>query len=122
MRFTKILRWTFYVVVLVLLVCHIQNARLRATADHCTRHKSDNSAYVAEQCVIDHWKGLVTVRLRIFRNGEDTVLAERTYTADEKILNWDLNGKAVYYGVEASDGDSIALPPSRLDRLRAVLP
>ncbi len=119
MRGLKIFRWSVYFVVLLVLVNYILGARLRAKADNCTLDVSHNRTYVAEQCIIDSWRGVVTVRVRIFRNGGNTVLAERRYEADDKHLVWGANGRHVYYG---GDSGSIDLPPHPIDRLRAILP
>lgn len=63
-----------------------------------------------------------TVLLRLYRTGDSTLLAERTYTEHGSQLRW-VDHELIYDTSDDSYLDGgIQLPPTRIDRLLAMLP
>lgn len=64
-----------------------------------------------------------TVLLKLYRTGDPTLLAQRTFTEHGVALRWSQDGWLIY---DTSDdsylGGEIQLPPTRLDNLLAKLP
>jgi hypothetical protein len=63
-----------------------------------------------------------TILLRLYRTGEPTVLAERTYKEAGVALRWSEDELVYDIADESFLGGGIQLPPTRLDRLLATLP
>ncbi|RQO37504.1 hypothetical protein DBV14_32170 [Variovorax sp. KBW07] len=67
--------------------------------------------------------GRTTILLRLYRTGDPTLLAERSYTEAGVALRWTDDGWLIYDTSDTSyEEGSIRLPPTRLDNLLAKLP
>lgn len=100
-----------------LLAHYVWLAGLRRTAHDCDSQVSDNHEYIGKQCFLN--AGLSY--LRVYDAQTKSLLADRTYTcnaADTKLFV----GDQMAFDACAEGDSSIRLPPSLLDRLRALLP
>jgi hypothetical protein len=74
-----------------------------------------DGAYTARYALINRRD----ILLRLYRTGDPTVLAERTYDEHGVALTWTKD--MLIYDSSVDDG-VIDLPPTRMDRLLAMLP
>ncbi|HKT66432.1 MAG TPA: hypothetical protein VJR91_22920 [Burkholderia sp.] len=98
---------------------YYQDARARAQATQFDTEisRNDGGRYTAQYAYL----GGDRVLLRLYRTSDMRLLAERTYEYPDAVrLIWAKESLIFDTAVE-SDGE-IKLPPTRLDRLRAMLP
>jgi hypothetical protein len=93
-----------------------QSADVRRTWLPVESHsQSERVSYQVRFCYLNK----ETVSLRLYDAGGKQVLAERTYfELDRPLIFWESDA----LGYDVSNGQKIALPPTRLDRLRALMP
>ncbi|WP_211443216.1 hypothetical protein [Collimonas humicola] len=95
----------------------------RSTARNCRTEISDEDGglYSAELCEINGAGSDYSMRLRLYSSRDGSLLAERTYKHPEPKLTWAIGGERLIYGWPNND-NTIPLPPSWMDRMRAKLP
>ncbi|WP_232515205.1 hypothetical protein [Burkholderia ambifaria] len=108
--------------IIILLGCaasYYKDARIRAHAVRFNTElsKNDGGHYTAQYAYLADGR----ILLRLYRTSDMRLLAERTYEYPDAVrLIWAKESLIFDTAVE-SDGE-IELPPTRLDRLRAMLP
>ena len=124
-RGIRLCKWTLCAVIILFGVKYCFEARARHSADNETaRWWTDVSTqpdwnYTAKSTFISH----DTILLRLYKTGDPTILAERTYTEHGVNLFWTRSGWLIYDTSDESYlGGGIQLPPTRLDRFLAKLP
>lgn len=123
-RGIRVLRWTLCITVLLFGVKYCFEARARADADNnpdgwwSSVSDIQEGAYTAKRASI----GNDTILLRLYRTGDPTLLAERSYRKHGVEILW-TEHELIYDTSDASYlGGGIQLPPTRLDNLLAKLP
>jgi hypothetical protein len=123
-RGARVLRWALCIAVVLVGVRYCFEARGRSRADeYPDQWRTEISdvqggAYTARSTVVHHG----TILLRLYRTGDSTLLAERTYREHGVELLW-TNDELIYDTADDSFlGGGIQLPPTRLDKLLAKLP
>ncbi|WP_447773715.1 hypothetical protein [Variovorax boronicumulans] len=124
-RSARILRWALCIALLLFGIKYCFEVKARVRADnHPDRWWSEVSpiqdgAYTARLVFVSRG----TILLRLYRTGEPTLLAERTYTEHGVELSWTDDGWLIYDTSDTSYQEgSIQLPPTRLDNFMAKLP
>lgn len=123
-RSTRILRWTLCVAVVLFGIKYFFEVKARIRADnHPEEWWSEVSpdrgeTYTAKLVFINR----TTILLRLYRTGDPTLLAERTYTEAGVALGWSDDELIYDTADESFFGGGIQLPPTRLDNLLAKLP
>lgn len=120
----RVLRWALCLAVVVLGVKYCFEVKARVRADH---HPDEwwsevspdpGGAYTARLVFTSR----TTILLRLYRTGEPTLLAERSYAEAGVALRWAEDGLTYDIADESFLGGGIRLPPTRLDNLLAKLP
>ncbi len=123
-RSTRILRWMLCIAVVLFGINYCFEVKSRVRADnHPEEWWSEVSpdrdeTYTAKLVFISR----TSILLRLYRTGDPTLLAERTYTEAGVALGW-ADDELIYDTADESFlGGGIQLPPTRLDNLLAKLP
>lgn len=120
----RVLRWVLCIAMVLVGVRYCFEARSRSRADdYPDQWRTEISdvqggAYTARSTVMSR----DTILLRLYRTGDATLLAERTYREHGVELTW-TDDELIYDTADESFlGGGIQLPPTRLDELLAKLP
>ncbi len=108
------------VVVIALVVDYALDIRLRSGAHDCQRKKSDDGQYVAELCLLRDNGHDADYVGRVYDAKDGRLLVERTFDAAETELSW-FNGQ-VSFMRGGEDSNTVRLPASWIERLRARMP
>ena len=123
-RAIHFLKWTICIAVVVFGVKYCFESKARVHAGEPPHRWSIqvpdilNGAYTAKYTFINR----DTILLRLYRTGDPTLLAERTYTEHGVDLHWSDHELIYDTSEDFYLGGSIQLPPTRVDRLLAKLP
>lgn len=96
---------------------HVWLAALRRTAHACETDVSYNGQYTATQCLLDAGYDYI----RVYDSRTKRLLADRTYSCEPSNVKLIVDDAMVFDGC-AEDDSVINLPPSLVDRIRALLP
>lgn len=120
-RGIRLIKWAVCIALFLLAVNYYFAANARAHAGEATGgweievSDADRGAYTARYALINRRD----ILLRLYRTGDPTLLAERTYGEHGVALTWTKD--MLIYDTSIDNG-AIALPPTRMDRLLAMLP
>jgi hypothetical protein len=123
-RSVRALQWALCISVILFGVKYCFEAKARVRADgHPEQWWSEvsperSNAYTARLVFTSR----TTVLLRLYRTGDPTLLAERSYTEAGVALRWTEDELIYDTADESLLGGGIQLPPTRLDKLLAMLP
>lgn len=124
-RTTHVLRWALCIAVVFLGVRYCFEVKARVRADNHPQAwwsevspGRDEASYTARLVFTSR----TTILLRLYRTGEPTLLAERSYTEAGVPLRWAEDELIYDTADESCLGGGIQLPPTRLDNLLARLP
>ena len=122
--FFRFLKWMLYIAIVIFGIKYCSDARARAHAgEYPHRWRIDvsnypNGDYTAKSTFI----GRNTILLRLYRTGDTTLLAERTFTEHGVALRWTKDMLIYDTSEDFYLGGGIELPPTQIDRLLAKLP
>ena len=108
------------IVMIALLVDYALDVRLRLGAHDCQKKRSDDGQYVAELCLLRDNGHDADYVGRVYDAKDGRLLVERTFNAAETELSW-FNGQ-VSFMRGGEDSDTVGLPASWIERLRARMP
>ncbi|WP_341893433.1 hypothetical protein [Variovorax sp. YR752] len=123
-RGARVLLWTLLIAILLFGIKYCFEARARVRADNnpdgwwSSASDVQDEAYTAKRASI----GNNTILLRLYRTGDPTLLAERSYQKHGVEILW-TEHELIYDTSDASYlGGGTQLPPTRLDNFLAKLP